>query len=217
MLPLISSHLINQQGSPCYGSLEWLSERYDSKVNSVSQLDDNKLATSVLLYVFIIGFPASPLAGLIDQPWLVIGCLSNVPNLTCVTLYVTLHCSAGTVIREWRMKMLDKSNMDFRDWIGIIPSSLNRGGCIKQGRVLCWNLFHWIGPLSDSVYKLPCPSVCLCVYVYVTPWKQRFPTSNLCLNSVLLLLGPLRRFSCLFSSICVKRKFSLMKIQKQGS
>ena len=30
-------------------------------MNSVGQLDGKKLAASVLLYVFIIGFPASPL------------------------------------------------------------------------------------------------------------------------------------------------------------
>ena len=53
---------MNQQGSPCYDRLKWLSERYDSKVNSVGQLDGKKLAASVLLYVFIIGFPASPLS-----------------------------------------------------------------------------------------------------------------------------------------------------------
>ena len=43
-----------------YHSLKWMSRRYDSKVNSVGQLDGKKLAASVLLCVFIIGFPASP-------------------------------------------------------------------------------------------------------------------------------------------------------------
>ena len=52
---------MDQQGSPCYDSLKWLSGRYDSKMNSVGQLDGKKLAASALLYVFIIGFPASPL------------------------------------------------------------------------------------------------------------------------------------------------------------
>jgi hypothetical protein len=53
---------MDQQGSPCYGSCKWLSERYDSKVTSVGQLDSKKLAASVLLYVFIIGIPAFPLS-----------------------------------------------------------------------------------------------------------------------------------------------------------
>ena len=60
MIPLISPHLMDQQGSPCYHSLKWLSGRYDSKVNFDGLLDGKKLAASVLLYVFIIGFPASP-------------------------------------------------------------------------------------------------------------------------------------------------------------
>ena len=33
---------------------------YDSKMNSVAQLDVEKLAALVSLYVFNIGFPASP-------------------------------------------------------------------------------------------------------------------------------------------------------------
>ena len=51
---------MDQQGSPCYDSLKWLSGIYDNKVNSVGQMDSKKLAALVLLYVFIIGFPASP-------------------------------------------------------------------------------------------------------------------------------------------------------------
>ena len=50
---------MDQQGSPCYGSLKWLSESYDIKVNFVGQLDAKKLVASVLLYVFNVGFPAS--------------------------------------------------------------------------------------------------------------------------------------------------------------
>ena len=50
---------MDQQGSPAYCSLKWLSENDDSKVNSVDQLDANKLMAFVLLYVFNIGFPAS--------------------------------------------------------------------------------------------------------------------------------------------------------------
>ena len=50
---------MDQQGSPAYCSLKWLSENDDSKVNSVDQLDANKLVAFVLLYVFNIGFPAS--------------------------------------------------------------------------------------------------------------------------------------------------------------
>ena len=54
-----SLHLKNQQGSNYYGSLKGLSGRYDSQVNSVGQLDAKKLATSDLLYLFILGFVAS--------------------------------------------------------------------------------------------------------------------------------------------------------------
>ena len=50
---------MDQQGSPCYGSLKQLSGSYDSKVNFIGQLDAEKLAASVLLYVFNIGIPAS--------------------------------------------------------------------------------------------------------------------------------------------------------------
>ena len=50
---------MDHQGSPCYCSLKWLSESYDSKVNSVGQLDGKKLAASVLVYVFNLGFPPS--------------------------------------------------------------------------------------------------------------------------------------------------------------
>ena len=50
---------MEQQDSPCYGSLKWLSGRYDSKVNYVGQLDAKRVAAFVLLYLFIIGFPAS--------------------------------------------------------------------------------------------------------------------------------------------------------------
>ena len=59
LLPLISQHLINQQGSHCCASLKWLSGRYDSKVNTVGPLDAENFATAILLYVFNIGFPAS--------------------------------------------------------------------------------------------------------------------------------------------------------------
>ena len=58
---------MDQQGSPCYRSLKWRSERYDSKVNSVGQLDGKKLAASVLLYVFIIVFPAPPFTIILDK------------------------------------------------------------------------------------------------------------------------------------------------------
>ena len=37
-----------------------MSRCYDSQVNSVGHLDAEKWATLVFLYVFIIGFPASP-------------------------------------------------------------------------------------------------------------------------------------------------------------
>ena len=59
LLAPISLHLLNLQGSPCYGSLKWLPGRYDNKVNSVGQLDAKKLAALVLVYDFILGFPAS--------------------------------------------------------------------------------------------------------------------------------------------------------------
>ena len=64
MLPLISPHPIDQQGSPCCGSLKWLSGRYDSKVNLVDPLDAEKLAEAGFLYVFNIGFPASLLCSI---------------------------------------------------------------------------------------------------------------------------------------------------------
>ena len=50
---------MDQQGSPAYCSLKWLSENDDSKVNSVDQLDANKLVAFVFLFVFNIGFPNS--------------------------------------------------------------------------------------------------------------------------------------------------------------
>ena len=50
---------MNLQGSPCCGSLKWLSGSYGSKVNPVGPLDADKLAEAVLLYVFNIALPAS--------------------------------------------------------------------------------------------------------------------------------------------------------------
>ena len=58
MLLFISPHIMYQQGSHCYCSLNQLSGSYDSEVNSVGQLDAKKLAASVVLYVFNIVFPA---------------------------------------------------------------------------------------------------------------------------------------------------------------
>ena len=48
---------MDQQGSSCCGSLESLSESYDSKVNPVDPLDAEKLAEAVLLNEFNIVFP----------------------------------------------------------------------------------------------------------------------------------------------------------------
>ena len=51
---------MDHQDSPCHGSLKWMSESFDSKVNSIGQLDAKKLAeTGFSPYVFSIGFPAS--------------------------------------------------------------------------------------------------------------------------------------------------------------
>ena len=50
---------MGQQGSPCYDNFKLLARAYDSKVSPVGPLIAEKLAASVLLYVFIIGFPAS--------------------------------------------------------------------------------------------------------------------------------------------------------------
>ena len=50
-----------QQGSPCCGSLKWLSGRYNTKGNLIGPLDVEKLAKASFLYVFNRGFPASPL------------------------------------------------------------------------------------------------------------------------------------------------------------
>ena len=50
---------MKKTGSSCCGSLEGLSGRYVSRVNTVGPLDLEKLAAVVLLYVFYIAFPAS--------------------------------------------------------------------------------------------------------------------------------------------------------------
>ena len=50
---------MDQQGSPCYGSITGLTGRYGSKVNHFGPLDAKKLAAAVLLYVFNKGLSLS--------------------------------------------------------------------------------------------------------------------------------------------------------------
>ena len=46
MVQLISPHIMDHQESPCHGSLKWMLESVDSKVNSSGQLDAKKLAAT---------------------------------------------------------------------------------------------------------------------------------------------------------------------------
>ena len=50
---------MDQHGSTCYISLNWLAGSNDSKVNPVGSLIAEKLASAVLIYVFKTRFPAS--------------------------------------------------------------------------------------------------------------------------------------------------------------
>ena len=62
LLLKISLHLMDQQGSSWCGSLEWLSEKYDSQVNPVGPLGAKKFGSLVLLHVFNIVCPATLLS-----------------------------------------------------------------------------------------------------------------------------------------------------------
>ena len=57
-----SLHPMNQQMSPCYPSFLTVTESYDSKVTPIGALYAEKISEAVLLYVFRITIPASPLA-----------------------------------------------------------------------------------------------------------------------------------------------------------
>ena len=56
---LISLHPMDQQGSSCFGILEWLSGRYASKVKPVGLLLAVRVLPAVFPNVFNIAFPAS--------------------------------------------------------------------------------------------------------------------------------------------------------------
>ena len=56
-IPPISPHPIDQQGSPCCPNFLTVTSSYHSKVNLVGELDAEKLAAAVLLYVLIMRFP----------------------------------------------------------------------------------------------------------------------------------------------------------------
>ena len=66
MLQIFFPLPLNQQGSPCCGSLMWLKGRYNSKVNLIGPLDWERFAAEMLLYVFNIGFPESLLIDDLD-------------------------------------------------------------------------------------------------------------------------------------------------------
>ena len=62
LMPPISLHPVDQQGSPCCPNFMTDTLSYHGKVNLVGALDAEKLAAAALLYLLLIGFPTSLLS-----------------------------------------------------------------------------------------------------------------------------------------------------------
>ena len=103
----------------CCCSFKWLSGCYGSKNTPVGQLDAEKIAEAVLLYVFTMAFPTSPLV----KDWIT-RLFVRQTRLRRVRQQFSMHCNLSKVFipkigkycRTWWMNLLEPFTSSSRMW-----------------------------------------------------------------------------------------------------